>query len=505
MKLKNIIAVGMVASLFAGCNKKYLDINTNPSSLPTSTPDYVFTAAENRSVSLLGPNEIGSYWSGQWTQSSTYILVASNFQYVFNNTNFNYWDTWYDVLQDYQFVINNAVDKSQPFLKGPAQVMKAYIFQQLVDMYGNVPYSDALKGVGSLAPKFDDQKTVYEGLITLLDSAITNIKANAFTGAGKGADIVLKGSNTEWVRFANSLKLRILIRQSRITGRDAYITTEIAKAVATTEGFITADVSSSPGYVASAGKMNPFYENWGYNSSGTIQALARFPRPTKFLFDQLISTNDTFRLKRLAYAKGGENGATPGVSTQPEIIANYVGVPFGASSGYLSQSTSYLGPSVIVKNVFDKRMMIMTLAESNFLLAEAKQRYPTLALTGTAKTYYENGVKASFTLTGTSATAATTLLTSGKDLADWDASPDKLKAIWQQKWIAMVNYTGLEAWSEYRRTNFPVTPASASAPVGQKVPLRLFYPSTELGSNGANVTAQGTIDVFTTRIFWDVD
>jgi len=96
-------------------------------------------------------------------------------------------------------------------------------------------------------------------------------------------------------------------------------------------------------------------------------------------------------------------------------------------------------------------------------------------------------------------------LVNGKNLSDWSASPDKLKAIWFQKWIALTNFSGLEAWSEFRRTNFPPLPASAGAPVGQPLPLRLFYPSTELASNGANVLAQGTIDVFTTRLFWDVD
>ena len=121
----------------------------------------------------------------------------------------------------------------------------------------------------------------------------------------------------------------------------------------------------------------------------------------------------------------------------------------------------------------------MTAAESFLLLAEAKQRYgAAVTLPLTAQAYYEQGVKESFRLTGTAASAATTLLTSGKDLADWTASPDKLKAIWMQKWIALVNYSGLEAWSEFRRTNFPVTPPSASAPANQKLPLRLFYPQT---------------------------
>ncbi len=91
--------------------------------------------------------------------------------------------------------------------------------------------SDALKGVGSLAPKFDDQKAVYEDLIKLLDEALVDIKANAFASAFTSSDIIFKGNTTKWARFANSLKLRILMRQARISGRDSYIKTEINKIV----------------------------------------------------------------------------------------------------------------------------------------------------------------------------------------------------------------------------------------------------------------------------------
>ena len=148
----------------------------------------------------------------------------------------------------------------------------------------------------------------------------------------------------------------------------------------------------------------------------------------------------------------------------------------------------------------------MSAAESFFLLAEAKERYGSaVTLSGTSQSYYEQGVKESFRLTGTTTVypnAATTLLTSKIDLADWTVSTDKLKTIWMQKWLAMVNFQGLEAWTEFRRTNFPNTPASAIAPAGQKLPVRLYYPSTEFGSN-PNVPAN--IDVFNTRLFWDVD
>jgi hypothetical protein len=161
-----------------------------------------------------------------------------------------------------------------------------------------------------------------------------------------------------------------------------------------------------------------------------------------------------------------------------------------------------------VKGQFAKPFFLLINAEVQFLAAEAKQRYgaAVTTLTGTAQSYYEQGVKESFRLTGTAASAATTLLTSGIDMADWTASTDKLKAIWMQKWIALTNFSGLEAWSEYRRTNWPATPQSASVAAGSTDrPVRLFYPGTELGSNRANVESQGAINVFKTRLFWDVD
>lgn len=117
--------------------------------------------------------------------------------------------------------------------------------------------------------------------------------------------------------------------------------------------------------MVSIGKLlNPFYENRGYNAAGGAQALARFSRPTAFLFNSLVATNDTFRLKRRAYPKGGE-GANPG------ILSNYVGVPFGASSGYLAQNTSYPGPSVIKKGEFNRPVYILLASESFFLDAVA--------------------------------------------------------------------------------------------------------------------------------------
>ncbi|MFZ1525538.1 MAG: SusD/RagB family nutrient-binding outer membrane lipoprotein, partial [Saprospiraceae bacterium] len=119
--------------------------------------------------------------------------------------------------------------------------------------------------------------------------------------------------------------------------------------------------------------------------------------------------------------------------------------------------------------------------------------------------YFEEGVKQSFRTLGVTggAAAADAILKSGKNLSDWEASTDKLKAIGQQKWLALANFSGLEAWTEYRKNNFPLTPQSPGVSSANR-PLRLFYPSSESGSN-SNVSAAGAIDVFATRIFWDID
>ena len=373
-------------------------------------------------------------------------------------------------------------------------------------MYGNLPYSESLKGVAVLAPKFDDNKAVYDSLIVSLDQAIAELKANAFASAYAGADIMFAGNTSKWIRFANSMKLRILMHQSRVAGREAYLTTEINKIVTEGSGFITGEdvgVGGASFFIATAGKLNPIYDRWGYDANGAVRALGRYPRPTKFLFDVLTANNDTFRLKRIAYAKGGENTGNPGVSAQPEILSNYVGVPFAVASGYTAPSSSYIGPSLFVKGQYNRPVIMMTAAEIQFALAEAKQRFTGVTLPGTAQSYYEEGVRQSFRTLGVAnaATQAATLLTSGKADADWAASTDKLKAIAIQKWIALANFSGLEAWTEYRKTNLPVTPQSPGVTTADR-PLRFYYPATESGSN-SNVPAG--INVFSSRLFWDVD
>lgn len=304
-----------------------------------------------------------------------------------------------------------------------------------------------------------------------------------------------------------AINISYLILLSPIPGRDAYIKTEINKIVSEGSGFITGEDVGSGGsgfYLATAGKLNPIYERWGYTAAGALQALNRFPRPTEFLVKSLVAANDTFRLKRLAYANGGE-GATAGVSAKPELTVNYIGTPFGVSSGYTAPATSSIGPSLLTKGAFDRPIIFMTAAEIQLNLAEAKERFGAgVNLTGEAKTYFEAGISESFRILGAGVANAAKYIGSGINNYDYAASTNKLNAIAYQKWLALCNYSGLEAWTEYRKTSFPVTPQSTQVPDAKR-PVRFYYPNTESGSNGENVKAQGAIDAFTTRLFWDVD
>ena len=101
MKIKSIFLSTVVALMSSACSDSFLDINTNPNTLPTASPNYVFTNAENTSAAnMVSPNETGSYWAGQWTQSNGYIISTTLFAYNFTNGDFNYWDGYYDNLND---------------------------------------------------------------------------------------------------------------------------------------------------------------------------------------------------------------------------------------------------------------------------------------------------------------------------------------------------------------------------------------------------------------------
>jgi hypothetical protein len=525
----SFIAIALVA--FASC-KKFVDVNDNPNISISTKASYVFTGA----LGTTYRNQVSGNvhitpgtWTGFYGHSTSFTGGGAEKTYEFTNADFNAFDGLMDNIADFQYVIKNADQDGFAFMKDPSNVMQCYLYQQLVDLYGDVPYGDAFKGTENILPTYGKQKDIYEDLVKRLDAAITSMKNTIWPtdAAITATDIYFQGNKGNWIRFANTLKLRILMRQSFMPGRDAYITANINTTLA--DGYITANVLCSPGYQVIAGKLNPFYNNWGYNELNNVTSNHQFRKMGGAIINWLkrsettdaippaaavsaTAAADTFRLQSLAWPKG----------TSPSAISanldDYTGIPLGQGSGYSTAGSSPIGPIQVQAGFGTRPGMLMLLAEAYFIQAEAAFRYGIAFTGGGAQQLYEAGILAHFR-TCAAPSSAGNVSNAGDAYAaryilrplqnvSWVTSTNKLRAILIQKWVSLCNINGLEAWSDYRKSSGST---SVSVPILVRTragttnpePVRYLYPQRELDANSANVPTG--IDRFTSKIFWDVN
>jgi preprotein translocase subunit Sss1 len=503
--MKNKLTVlGIAAALlFGACKKEYLDINTNPNNPTAVTPGLVLTNALNGTAkTTTGSSDFYQFaaaWIGYWDFSGAVSAFAEERSYQFTSNYsplVNIWSNLYNNLEDYDYVEKQGVALNKPFFIAVAKTMKAYDFQNLVDIYGNIPYSQALKSTAAIRPGYDKAQDIYEDLAKKLDTAATLFKNNVgkISTADGTYDVMFGGDAEKWARFANTLKLRLLLRQSQIPGRETYIKNEIAKITANGMGFIGANQGGSvnPGYINSDGKQNPFYANFGYSPVGKSAPTDnhRYFIASTYSLNFYQSNNDP-RLGQLFTTINDGAGTT------------YSGSPFGptATSDDNPQFKSAIGTGLL--KGADMAQPLLTDFESLFLQAEAAYRG---FINTDAKSLYQAAVQQNFTYLG--AGDAADYLTS--NVANWDnndANPDKLVLIMTQKWAAMNGINDIESWSDYRRLNIPADIPVSNNPAAstRKIPVRMLYPQSEYNYNPDNVLAQGPISQFTSKIFWDVN
>lgn len=512
--MKKIILYTLLGAVVMSTScRKFIAVNENPNTATSTQANFVFANALNSSARTMvgGMHITAGTWTGMYGHSTSFTGGGQEKTYVFTNNDFNFWSGIYDNLNDYQYVINNAQKDGYAYMVGPSMIMQVMMYQKLVDLYGNAPYTEALQGTTFVNPKYDDAAAIYTALTAKLTQAVNVINASTFP-ANDPNDIIFNASASSWKKLANTLKLRLIVRRSNVSGYGA------AADIATisSDGFIDAPVFCNPGYLKTAGKLNWYYVNWGFNENDA--PTGDFRKMGGAIVDWLKTSGDMYRLQRIASAK-----ADPNNDLFSNLPSDYAGVPLGGSgNAYLSSNVSAMGRMVVKKGDAVRPVNIMTDAESYFLQAEARQRG---WLAGSAQAAYEEGVRRDFRFVSNVGTAYSTAtqsqadaaanayLTSGVVNADWSVSTDKLKAIWVQKWIGLVNVDGSEAWAEYRRTNSPSNPngnipspyTAQSVATSQAQPVRLYYPIVEDNSNGANVPLSGSTYVFSTRIFWDVN
>jgi len=479
---------------FYSCDN-YLDINDSPNN-PTQdliTPPLALSAGITKPYRTFTrtANQLGNIWMNNWGGNVNQYTSAYSTEFSLqlgNNFYSGIWDNFYLNTANLENIIKyNSPDYDDH--KAIAKIMKTYYFQYLVDLYGDIPYSEA-HDPNNLTPAYDDDMAVYRSLYTQLDQAIAMIDAAPISTIAVGAeDPVFAGDMAMWKKFANTIKLRLLLRESVYAQSHPDSQTYLNDKFASLAGadFITTDVTINPGYTnGSNNQQNPFYNLFGLDSAGNPGTSAQVVVATQHAVEFLNGTepNTTFdnRISKL-YA--------------PITGGSYVGVIQGQQAPIVPPALSRLGSGLVASA--DQDGYLLTAAESYLLQAEAVHRG---YLSGTAKTLFESGIQASFDMYGLTASAAgyKAAINSLPGLG-WDATSDKIQAIMTQKWVALNGINGIESYIEFTRTGYPATGVSTVA-VYPTLPKRLLYPTSELTGNSANVPNVSLSQIFTQGPFW---
>ena len=483
-----------------------LDINESEVTATTDlvNPDLLLAGALQapRTRYEVTTSELGSILMQQWGGDINNVTGGFQDEFRLNFTqNFGpgsiIWRDLFRGMGTFQTIIDNPNPAFNNY-KAISMINKSYYFQVLVDLYGNIPYSQALQFGLNISPAYDDAQAIYRDLIVQLDAAI-EILNNSENYLPVGTeDSVWSGDAAAWIRTANTLKLRILLRQSELAGTDSETATYLTEEFQGLSNFLTTNATLNPGYTMAAGQQNPFWNNYGETALGD---------PT-FDNDFIVPSDYMVRFLR---GEATQDGVATGV-LDPRLVRMYepVGDPAPGSygpgdiEGVIQGATagpefSELGPGL--RASADQDSYFFTAAESYFLQAEAVQKG---YLSGDAKSLFESGITASFDLLGAT-NAAGYIATSGNtNLIGWDGSSNKLEAIMTQKWIALCGINAIESFIDYNRTGFPSVPLSLIAQQ-TTLPYRMLYPASEYSTNSANVPNQPSSEAFSSKIFWDVN
>lgn len=485
--VKKLLLTLFVASAATSCSDDFFDVNDSQNNPTSSTPELSLPVAQKYSVdSFQGGynsyNTLGNLWSYTWAAGGDYIYFTDETKYLVSSSfRTGLFETTYVLpLRNYH-VVEQTSDENHDNYKAIAKIMKAFHFQYLVDAYGDIPYSQAFQGALNTTPAYDTAESVYADLIVQLTAAQALI-ANADSSdlvPSSTIDVMCGGDMAKWARFANTLKLRILLRQSEVGVTDY-------SSVNNGIGFLAANenVTCNPGYVNDTNKQNPFYAAFGKTVAGDPAANTNATRVTPFV----AGASSPAGSPTISSLLTGDP-RKPALLKPVGTTSNYVGIDQNNNGGPTSANLSTYGSIIVSSSSQDA--IIMTGSESAFLQAEAIERG---FISGDKAALYKAGIEASCARLGVSVGAFDTSYPTVNPILE----------IAKQKYIDLMHINGFENYCELRRINawgaiVPVAP-NATQPTR---PVRVPYPDSEYSANPNNVPAQTTSDIFNTRIFWD--
>ncbi|HEX6224248.1 MAG TPA: SusD/RagB family nutrient-binding outer membrane lipoprotein [Chryseolinea sp.] len=479
--MRHLIITFVSAMLVTSCVDSLDDYNIDqkrPSLAPAET---FFTASMKQLADVLTTPNVNTnnfrLYVQQW--ATTTYLQEPRYDLTSRIIPQNIWQALYkDVIADLREAkrlleedeLLPAEDKTTRLAQ--VEVVEVYAWFVLVTTFGDVPYSQAMDFQNPV-PAYDDDATIYADILERLDVALGSLSAggNGFDNA----DVLYDGDLDQWVKFGNSLKLKLGMLLADVdTGKAK----GIVEAAATNVFTDNADNARFP-YLSAPPNNNPLSANLNPAFSSRQDYVV-----ASVIIDKLNALNDPRRPFYFTTVNGEYKGGNYG-------FANAYG-------DFSHTSNKTIAP--------DFEALLLDYSEVEFLLAEAVER--GFAVGGTAEEHYNKAIEASIVYWGGSSGDAATYL--GQPSVKYTSAPGNFKEkIGVQKWIALYN-RGIDAWTEWRKFDYPVLlpPSGGSVPVGLSIPVRIIYPINEQTLNGVNREAAAAAmggDVASTKLFWDVN
>jgi hypothetical protein len=459
------------------------ELNVDPNNSSSARPEEVLTSAIGYTAFVMDAqyNDQAFLWGQYWTWG-TGVSLGDNPRYVMfpNEANQAWARSYRDALADIRFLKQNG----NSGFTGIGKTLEAFIYQYLVDHFGDVPYSQALQGAiddGSiLSPTYDDDAAIYPQLVTTLDDAIADLEEAIDDPLVtiEGEDLIYGGDLTKWIKFANSLKLRILMRMSDVND----VAAQIQETVNYGQFIETADEIAEVEFDGVTGSENMMYA-WEESGIGLFYKAAT----------TVTNVQDELGDPRKFYVY------KPAVNFPGEIKSadqNWIALCFDCvDEDWSDPSDVAYGPAVPT--------IFMSNWETWFLRAEAAIRFGTGEDAAAA---FTNAIVANFDYLGAPG---------GAEFAatfNFGTQPSniQLNQLAVQKWLSMNGLQEAEGWIEARRFDTPEnpiffgpdgiyqTPLQSALP-DRVFPVRWLYPESEqtLNPNSPNQV------LLTDKVFWD--
>ncbi|MEO8110206.1 MAG: SusD/RagB family nutrient-binding outer membrane lipoprotein [Ginsengibacter sp.] len=459
--MKKLIIFAITASLFftIGC-KKFIDVNDDPNSLLDVQERLILSPVELDISSNIAAGNV-SIIVNHWMQNVALNQpVPNSGTYLQNNVDFDGdWSNIYVTgLNNLNILNQKAEANGNSNYAGIAKILTAYCFGVATDLWGDVPYSEALQGSVNFTPGYDKQEDIYKNLQTLLDNGIADI--NAGTGADVGSDdYFYNGDMAEWKKLAYTLKARYYIHLTKAPGYSAATQADLALS-ALQNGMQANDDNFAFSYPGDAGHENQLYITFLPVSTLVLSA---------HVVDGFKTRNDPRLSQMIGLSKSGV----------------YNGRPIGSAN--LGNLDDYSLPGPFYGSPTSS-VYIVTYSEALFIQAEA-----TFLKSGAAaaQPIYQAAIKSHMDLLGISTANANTYIASRGTLTSGNA----LQLIMEEKSIA--DFLSLENFNDWRRTGFP--PLTKAPNALSEIPRRVIYPESEIIANPQTLQSAKLTD----RIWWD--